>query len=165
MRHTYYGDLQGRFDGSGFRLFLRGCLMWLLVIGPLAFSAAYLTFGVDWSEVVAASAGTASRTEFFDMLQRRARQSHAPPWASASSRWRFSIIVALLLFPVFQAMVLRWWMSGLRLRRGDRALAAAHQVDLRRLPALHRVRAAVLALAGASSAWSSFAMSRGAGAR
>ena len=24
MRHTYYGNLQGRFEGSGFRLFLRG---------------------------------------------------------------------------------------------------------------------------------------------
>ena len=33
MRNTSYGDLQGRFEGSGLSLFLRGLPMWLLVVG------------------------------------------------------------------------------------------------------------------------------------
>ena len=32
--HTFYGDLQGSFVGSGTRLFLRGVLFWILVVGP-----------------------------------------------------------------------------------------------------------------------------------
>ena len=35
MRHTHYGTLQGRFAGSGTRLFFRGILLWLIVVGPL----------------------------------------------------------------------------------------------------------------------------------
>lgn len=114
MRYTYYGNLQGRFEGSGFRLFLRGLPMWLVVIGPLAFATVYLIFGVDWSAVAAASAGTANPTEFFDMLQ-RAPGSLTTALGIGVIALSFSIVMALVLFPVFQAMVLRWWISGLRL--------------------------------------------------
>ena len=34
MRHTYYGDLQARFEGSGWELFKRGFLLWLIVWVP-----------------------------------------------------------------------------------------------------------------------------------
>ena len=34
MRHTFFGDLPGRFEGSGFRLLLRGMLLWLLTVVP-----------------------------------------------------------------------------------------------------------------------------------
>ena len=37
MRNTFYGDLAGRFEASGFILFLRGLPMWLLFFVPLAF--------------------------------------------------------------------------------------------------------------------------------
>ena len=54
MRHTHYGDLPGRFEASGFWLFLRGMPMWLLVIMPtLAAIAALL--GIDWAAVAAAT--------------------------------------------------------------------------------------------------------------
>src|SRR5471032_2468696 len=36
MRNTYYGDLAGRFDGSGLRLFLRGMPMWIAIVAPVA---------------------------------------------------------------------------------------------------------------------------------
>ena len=39
MRNTYYGDLAGRFEGSGFGLFLRGLPMWFLVMAPLALAS------------------------------------------------------------------------------------------------------------------------------
>ena len=34
MRHSYYGDLQGSFEGSGWEFFKRGWWLWLLT--PLA---------------------------------------------------------------------------------------------------------------------------------
>ena len=34
MRNTFFGDLQGRFEGSGFRLLLRGLVLWLLTVVP-----------------------------------------------------------------------------------------------------------------------------------
>jgi uncharacterized membrane protein YjgN (DUF898 family) len=34
MRHSHYGDLQGRFDGSGWDFFRRGWWLWLLAIAP-----------------------------------------------------------------------------------------------------------------------------------
>ena len=33
--HTWYGDLQGRFEGSGWRLFFRGFLMWVVVLAAV----------------------------------------------------------------------------------------------------------------------------------
>ena len=41
MRHSYYGDLQGSFEGSGWEFFKRGWWLWLLTpialyVSPLA---------------------------------------------------------------------------------------------------------------------------------
>jgi uncharacterized membrane protein YjgN (DUF898 family) len=35
MRHSYYGDLQGRFEGRGWEFFKRGWWLWLSAIGAL----------------------------------------------------------------------------------------------------------------------------------
>ena len=48
LRHTYYGDLRGRFEGSGLSLFLRGVVMWLLVIGPFALGLIAAINAIDW---------------------------------------------------------------------------------------------------------------------
>src|SRR6202140_1922756 len=48
MRHTGYGDLQGRFEGSGLSLFLRGLPMWLLIVGPIVVALAVFSKLVDW---------------------------------------------------------------------------------------------------------------------
>ena len=37
MRHLHYGDLQARFDGTGWDLFKRGFWLWLSVFGSLVF--------------------------------------------------------------------------------------------------------------------------------
>src|SRR5262249_14770754 len=49
MRHTSYGDLPGRFEGSGFALFLRGLPIWLVVVGPIAGAIAGAVWLVDWN--------------------------------------------------------------------------------------------------------------------
>ena len=59
--------------------------------------------------------------------------------ASSSARWSGRSSAALLLYPVFQAMLLRWWASGLRFGEVTADVAPAHRTGLRRLSALHRL--------------------------
>jgi uncharacterized membrane protein YjgN (DUF898 family) len=113
MRHTYYGNLQGRFEGSGLGLFLRGLPMWLLVVGPLILALAYSLATVDWSKVVAAAAIAGGGGEFIDQLEGAFPNVYAAIVVS-SSAVTVSVIMAAILFPVFQAMMLRWWLGGLR---------------------------------------------------
>ena len=53
MRHSHYGDLPGRFDGTGWDFFKRGWWLWLLAwiaaIVPLALPFVYAAFkAVEW---------------------------------------------------------------------------------------------------------------------
>src|SRR4029079_4327963 len=114
MRHTYYGNLQGRFEGSGWPLFFRGLIMWLMVVGPLMFALTYALIAVDWAKVGAAAAASDGGGDF---LQKIEAASPAVDTAIAITIGAvvFSMMTAVVLFPIFQAMVLRWWISGLRL--------------------------------------------------
>jgi uncharacterized membrane protein YjgN (DUF898 family) len=111
MRNTSYGDLPGRFEGSGFRLFLRGLPMWLVVVGPIVAAIAVMARLIDWdalSNAIAKSDGDA-----FDKLV-----AHNPQLAEAVGfvvgAIGLSVLIGALLYPVFQAVLLRWWISGLR---------------------------------------------------
>ena len=112
MRHTYYGNLGGSFEGSAFRLFLRGFLMWLLVVGPLIGSIVYAVTSVDWDKV-ATIASTASGVGDF-VSQMESVPSFYISIVAAIVAVSASVALAALLFPVFQAMTMRWWLSGLR---------------------------------------------------
>jgi uncharacterized membrane protein YjgN (DUF898 family) len=111
MRNTSYGDLPGRFEGSGFSLFLRGLPMWLLVVGPIIASIVVLVWMVDWSVVSKAidQGDTDAITKLF---------AHDSPLAPALGfviiAISFGVFVTVLLYPIFQAVLLRWWISGLR---------------------------------------------------
>lgn len=111
MSNTYYGDLAGHFAGSSFKLMLRGLPMWLLVIGPLALAAGAFIDVVDWKALADAlnSGG--------DDLMGRIEGGNPGLGAVIV----FAMLMggtaggmAALLYPAFQAMVLRWWSSGLR---------------------------------------------------
>jgi uncharacterized membrane protein YjgN (DUF898 family) len=114
MRHTYYGNLQGRFEGSGWRLFFRGLIMWLLVVGPLAFALAYAIVAVDWDKVAQAAVTANSSSEFVGRLETAFPAVYTTVAVSIVAVF-ISVAIAVVLFPMFQAMVLRWWISGLRL--------------------------------------------------
>src|ERR1041385_3055217 len=105
LRNTYYGDLQGHFAGSGVRLFFRGVLLWLVVIVPLLFGLFIALGQVDW-----AARGRGSG----DMMSRIEAAGVAPALVFASLSIGWSVLALALLYPVFQAMVLRWWIAGLR---------------------------------------------------
>ncbi len=111
MRHTHYGTLPGRFEGSGVRLLLRGLPMWILTVGPLLFAAVFAIVTVDWTLMV-----EAVMREGGDFASRI--ESVAPGFYAAIVvaivAAIVSVAMAVVLFPVFQAMVMRWWISGLR---------------------------------------------------
>jgi uncharacterized membrane protein YjgN (DUF898 family) len=111
MRHTYYGDLPGYFGGSALSLFLRGFPLWLLVVGPFVAGLAAAIGAIDWPALADAvsegGSGLAARVE-----------GSNPGYASAiifvigAAVW--SALAAAVLYPAFQALMLRWWSAGLR---------------------------------------------------
>jgi uncharacterized membrane protein YjgN (DUF898 family) len=110
MRNTSYGDLPGRFEGSGSALFLRGLLLWLLVVAPLVIGIVTLSALIDWDALnhAVAQADDDARGEIMgSILGVRA-------FGIGLAAIGASVAVAALLYPLFQAMVLRWWISGLR---------------------------------------------------
>jgi len=118
LRNTWYGDLQGRFAGSGTRLFFRGLLFWLVVVGPFVFGLMIAVGGVDWSAV-----GEAVRRGGNETLGRIEAANVGPALVIAVLSFGWSVAAVAVLYPAFQAMVLRWWISGLRF--GD-LTAASH---------------------------------------
>jgi len=109
MRHTSYGDLPGAFDGSGAALFVRGLPVWLLVVGPIL--VAFLALGamVDWD----AMNGMMAQGEN-NPLAVLVGGVGSKAFTVVGAAIGASIAATLLLYPVFQAMLWRWWISGLR---------------------------------------------------
>ncbi len=109
MRHTFYGDLGGRFEGSGWRLFGRGVFMWLLVMLPLLIGIFGTLGSLDFEALGEAMTGD---------QRAAARLMMASSTQAAIAFGAFGIgsgiLFAVLLYPVFQAMVLRWWLDGIR---------------------------------------------------
>jgi len=112
MRHTFYGDMRGRFVGSGMRLFASGIILWLVTVGPLIVGLAYAIYAIDWSAL--AEAVEAGGDNVIGHIE-----SRSPNFAAALSfpviAAIWSVLAAALLYPAFQTIVLRWWASGLRL--------------------------------------------------
>jgi uncharacterized membrane protein YjgN (DUF898 family) len=111
MRHTSYGDLHGRFDGSGLSLFLRGLPLWLLVVGPLVGALIVLGTAIDWDAVanVMAKADDNAMEHLFETNPRLGRALVIAAAAAGAG-----IFALPLLYPLFQALLLRWWLSGIR---------------------------------------------------
>jgi uncharacterized membrane protein YjgN (DUF898 family) len=109
MRNTWYGDLQGRFVGSGWHLFIRGFLMWLAVLIPMLATAAALV-SINWSAVMAALRGGG------DVIGRIEKASPGFLGQIGFAITAFAVTLALvaLLLPAFHAMVMRWWIAGIR---------------------------------------------------
>ena len=87
MRHCYYGDLQGRFDGRGWEFFKRGWKLWLVTILP-----------------------------FILAIPGAAASSILPPGGRAvvgllSLVWFFALP---FIYGAFKAVEWRWWLSGIR---------------------------------------------------
>jgi len=111
MRYTSYGDLAGRFEGSGLKLFVRGLPLWLMVVGPLVIALAVLGSAIDWD--AANNALAKADDEAVARLFESSPQIELAVGIAAAAA-AAGVVAALLLYPVFQALVLRWWLSGVR---------------------------------------------------
>jgi uncharacterized membrane protein YjgN (DUF898 family) len=109
MRNTSYGDLQGRFEGSGLALFLRGLPMWLLIVAPIFVALAVLGAEIDW-DALSRLIEKGDDAETGKMIGKML----APGIGVALIAAALSFITLPLLYPLFQAIKLRWWISGLR---------------------------------------------------
>jgi uncharacterized membrane protein YjgN (DUF898 family) len=88
MRHTSYGDLQGRFDGKGWELFKRGWWLWLAV---------WLIFIVPIAAAVA-------------MASLKLKQGAAIAYVVM-----FLLFFSLpFIYAAYKAIEWRWWLSGIR---------------------------------------------------
>src|SRR5476649_1433211 len=111
MRNTFYGDLAGLFEGWGLRLFLRGLPMWIAIVAPIAVTVGALLEVVDFQALADATAAGGD-----DVMSRI--ESTNPALASvlvfAMLMGGASVTISALVYPAFQALMLRWWSSGLR---------------------------------------------------
>jgi uncharacterized membrane protein YjgN (DUF898 family) len=121
MRNTSYGDLQGRFEGSALSLFLRGLPMWLLVVGVPVIAMVAMARLIDWNALGNAIALSQGDSDSMNTLIQNNPQLGKAVGVIVSAFFA-SIVIGVLLYPVFQAVKLRWWISGLRF--GDVAVSS-----------------------------------------
>jgi uncharacterized membrane protein YjgN (DUF898 family) len=111
MRHTFYGDLRGYFEGSALSLFFRGIPMWLLAVAPFLVGAVAAIRAIDWPALAAAfSAGGSGLADRIESTN--PGYPDAIVFVLSGAAW--AMLAAAVLYPAFQALVLRWWSSGLR---------------------------------------------------
>ena len=102
LAHTHYGEWQGKFAGSGTRLFFRGIALWLIMVGALLAVGTVIAQFVDWPALV-----------------RIGRTGGREPTA----RMAVLIIIGLgsglfvmagVVYAILQGVIMRWWLAGLR---------------------------------------------------
>jgi uncharacterized membrane protein YjgN (DUF898 family) len=147
MRHTSYGDLDGSFTGSGSALFLRGLPIWLVVVGPIVLAWIALGRLVDWNALDAMMAAGAA-----EPLALLVGTAGLDVFAVVTATTAISIGMALALYPLFAAIMMRWWISGLRFGavtvRSHLATAEVYRLYLRFLLYVVPYLLAVAAIGG-----------------
>ncbi len=95
MRHCYYGELQGSFEGRGWDFFKRGWWLWLLAVVPLI-PVLIISLLLKSSPLLLLSpvGRTATQIAGYGSL--------------------LIPIVAPFLYGAFKAIEWRWWLSGIR---------------------------------------------------
>jgi uncharacterized membrane protein YjgN (DUF898 family) len=92
MRHSYYGDLQGSFEGTGWEFFKRGWWLWLLAMMPLVLLIAlpllrFIPGLLPLAKTTTQIGGFATFLMF---------------------------LAAPFIYGLFKAKEWRWWLSGIR---------------------------------------------------
>jgi uncharacterized membrane protein YjgN (DUF898 family) len=107
MRNTYFGDLQGRFEGSARQLLVRGFLLWALAVMPLLIGVVATLAAIDRNTLLGSGSGDDASSSF-----EASGLAGAIVLATLTGLWL--VLAFAILYPIFQAMVLRWWAGGLR---------------------------------------------------
>ena len=111
MRHTFFGNLPGRFEGSGVSLFLRGLLMWLFTVVPLIVGLLATIGSVNWESFAGLSGLGLSADELTAWI---AANGIADAAVILLLTLIWTVLAVVILYPIFQTVLLRWWTSGLR---------------------------------------------------
>jgi uncharacterized membrane protein YjgN (DUF898 family) len=82
-------------------------LLWIVAVAPAIAGATATVNAVDWA-TFSSPAGAGDRASWLES----SGLAGAVVWAALTGGW--VLLATALLYPVFQAMVLRWWLSGLR---------------------------------------------------
>ena len=92
MRHTHFGDVQGKFTSSGWEFFKRGSWLWFLTIAsPIFIPGAFLFFyGLESLGVSTAKTSSIIIAALIPMA-------------------------LILTYPLFRAIEMRWWLDGIRI--------------------------------------------------
>ncbi|HMA72213.1 MAG TPA: DUF898 family protein [Xanthobacteraceae bacterium] len=112
MRNTFYGNVSGTFAGAGWRLLVRGLLIWVLIVGPLAAGIAGAMSTIDWS-AVGRALDLGSAEGALDAL--RSNERIGLGLARLITGFSGSLFFGIILYPAYQAITMRWWLGGLRL--------------------------------------------------
>ncbi len=107
MHNTFFGNLPRRFEGSALRLLARGIPMWLLVVMPSTLGLLATIGAIDWAFLAAGG-----RADDVPGWFEASGVAGAVVYAGLTAAWL--LLSFALFYPIFQAMVLRWWASGLR---------------------------------------------------
>jgi uncharacterized membrane protein YjgN (DUF898 family) len=104
MGHTFFGNLPGRFEGSAWHLLWRGLVLWFLAVVPFTAGLIATIAAIDW-EALKSVDDLSSWLESSGL-------AGAVVYAALTGLWL--LLSFAILYPIFQAMLLRWWASGLR---------------------------------------------------
>jgi uncharacterized membrane protein YjgN (DUF898 family) len=130
MRNTFYGHLGGGFAGSALRLFRQGFMIWLLTIGPLLAGLAAGAVLIDWTVIDGALNDPRSKdsTTFAMIVAMKTLDSDNTVLGMEliAAGIVVSAVAGALVYPVYEAVVMRWWLGGLRL--GGAAAVSALRV-------------------------------------
>lgn len=115
MKHTFYGDLQGSFAGTGATFFKRGWWLWLLCIVPILGYFSLIALFVY--AAVQSHAGTPDK----DVLA---------AIGSGSVLASLSFLLLPFIYPAFKATEYKWWIEGIRFGelRADCALSRGDMI-------------------------------------
>ncbi|HZE45723.1 MAG TPA: DUF898 family protein, partial [Xanthobacteraceae bacterium] len=102
LAHTHYGEWQGKFAGSGTRLFFRGIALWLIMVGALLAVGTVIAQFVDWPALV-----------------RVGRNGGTEPTARMAALIIIGLgsglfVMAGVVYAILQGVIMRWWLAGLR---------------------------------------------------
>jgi uncharacterized membrane protein YjgN (DUF898 family) len=94
LAHTHYGNWGGAFAGSGTQLFARGIGLWLMLVAAAVACAVVVSQCADLDAVMRRDDGEVGALVLLILGM---------------------VLLAGIAYPLLQAIVMRWWLEGLRI--------------------------------------------------